>query len=124
MAFARYWWGDMLTAAYTSLDATQLEATSAADCRTCQDYVNTLRVAKANGRTFHWSSTVTDAQAVPTGTGQDTVVSVAFDQGAYQELDTNGTVVKSAAAMPNQAINLYLTWMGDHWVVKDVRSGK
>jgi hypothetical protein len=123
MAFARYWWGDMLNAAYRSLDTTQLKATSAADCQTCQDYVSTLESAKAEGRTYHSSSTVTDAEVVPTGTGQDTVVSVSFDQSAYQELDAHGKVVKSGAAQPNQAINLFLTWMGDHWVVKDVRSG-
>ncbi|MFL6075452.1 MAG: DUF6318 family protein [Mycobacteriales bacterium] len=122
VAFARYWLGKLLPYTFSSLDSSQLHATSLPSCTTCQNVINSVEAVRKDGQKYVGNDiTILDAQSPPVANSQSQTVDVTYRAPAQQIVDKAGKTVSTDPASDHAVSELTLDWDSGHWMVHEVK---
>jgi hypothetical protein len=107
----------VLSEAFLTADASDLEALSAPECEGCQAYIDSVRRIQAEGQ----RATGVDFQVVfaeaPGFEGTDARVDVIYNATPARILAADGSVVFEEPATQGNEVELGLTLAGSQWTV-------
>ena len=122
-AFAKYYFAEVVNAAYLSLDADLVVELSAPDCNACQNIIGDIGRLRAAGRTVPGVRfKVQFAEAPAADADGSFVVDLRFSSDPYLETESSGEVVRRQAAQVNQDAQVRITRGAKGWSVRGIRT--
>ena len=122
-AFARYYFGEVVNAAYDRLDPTPVQSLSAADCNSCANIVKDIeRLRDADLRVAGDRFKVAFAEAAPAEADGSIIVDFRFSSDPYVEKDASGKQVREEPAQKDQDAQVKLMRRGGGWIVAGIRT--
>ena len=122
-AFARYYFGDVVNAAYDRLDPEPVAALSASECNSCANILkDVVRLREAGLRVAGDRFKILFAEASPPDPDGSIIVDFRFSSDPYVEKDASGKQVREEPAQKDQDAQAKLIRRGDGWVVTAIRT--
>ena len=122
-AFARYYFADLVNAAYKTQDTSAVEALSHADCGSCANVVKDVQRLKAAGtKVAGQRFKISFAEAAPAAPDGTIVVDFRFSSDPYKEVGGDGEVVREEPAQVDQDAQVKLRRQAGSWVVVAIRT--
>ena len=121
-AFARYYFEVVVNRGYETLDPTDVARSSAPSCNSCKNIVSDIERLRSGGLRVSGRRFVIEyAETAPLQANGAAIVDFRFAADSYQEVDSNGVVVRQEDAQSKQDAQVKLVRSGVGWLVSGIR---